>query len=88
MKRKKSYIAIMAAVACLTGCAAAPVRNEPSACGLLNIALDEADMSSTWFDGAGKVLAECGMPDALERAEFKSCMRERRDGDTRVCHEQ
>ena len=90
MKRTKSYIAIMAAIACLTGCVAVPMPTVDNACTLIDIAFNEANMAAGWYEDAGEVLHSCGVQRARERAAMKSCMTKVRDGyRTRdECHEQ
>lgn len=90
MKRTKSYIVIMAAIACLTGCVVVPMPTVDRACSVVDIALSEADMAAGWYEDAGEVLDACGVRGARERGEFKACMASVRDGyRTRdECHEQ
>lgn len=73
----------LAAVALLAGCAIVPTATARSACDLLDIAMDEAQMAEAWYTKAGKVLEACGVPGAAERARLAAC-RARQFDDTSV----
>ncbi|MBF5003360.1 hypothetical protein [Diaphorobacter caeni] len=87
MKHQIVRIAIIAALVGLTGCVVVPAKTAANTCRMLDIALDEADMAAAWYVNAGEVLEKCGARDARERAEFRACMKERRDDDTSICHD-
>lgn len=67
-------IALLCA-AIVAGCGT--IRPSTSACGLLAIALDEAEMAEAWYIETGDVLARCGMPNAAEKAAYKACIARR-----------
>lgn len=70
-----------AAVAALvSGCTVVPMHTASKACDLLDIALAEADMSAGWYASTGETLNQCGVEDAIERAERKVCWAQKRDG--------
>ncbi|QIL80824.1 hypothetical protein G7047_29305 [Diaphorobacter sp. HDW4A] len=87
MKRILLLIAIAVALIGMSGCTVVPAQSAASGCRLLNIALDEADMASAWYEEAGDVLEECGMTDARERAAFKACLKDLQDEGTRACYD-
>ena len=88
MKTKRTLLIVASAIVLvsLSACVVVPSTTAASACHLLNTAFDEAEMAPGWYDSTGEILERCGYKDARERAEFKTCMREKFNGDTRVCH--
>lgn len=77
----------LAALVLLQGCALLPHPSSGrAACGLLDTAMDEGQQfAEAWYRQAGRVLAWCGSPNALERAERGACYARRFNDDTVVC---
>ena len=72
----KTAIALIAACAFLTGCVVVP----SSACALLEIAHEEAQLAPAWYIEAGRVLEACRKPDARAKAELRACYADRWNG--------
>lgn len=67
-------------VLALSGCAAVPLGAVVSACELLQIASNEADLAPAWHAEAGRVLKRCGKEDAEAAGNIKACYAEARNG--------
>jgi len=62
------------------------LSNDVKACRLLDVAMQEADMSPGWYIEAGKVLENhCGIKEARAEAERKACFARRRNDATINC---
>lgn len=72
---------------CITGCAVIPTSTAQSACELLNIAAQEADLAPAWYLRAGEVLEACGQDRAKADAAARACYAEARNGyrDSKEC---
>ena len=78
---------ILATLGLLAGCAVLPQPSQGrAACDLLDTAMDEGQQfAEAWYQQAGRVLAWCGSPRALERAERGACAARRFNDTAVVC---
>ena len=64
----------------MTGCVIVPASTARSACEMLAIASDEADLAPAWYINAGEVLEACGHPHARASGAERACYSEARNG--------
>lgn len=71
---------LLVLVLALQGCTAVPLGSVVSACDLLQIASNEADLAPAWYVHAGQVLKRCGNEHAERVGDIKACYAEARNG--------
>lgn len=77
-------LALVAAVV-ITMASGGEMSDEAKACRLLDVAMQEAEMSEGWYIEAGKALERCGIKEARAEAERKACFARRRNEATINC---